>query len=61
MGGFQVQFNVVGRETLLAAQKNPEDYRSLVVKVAGFSSFYVELEKKWQDHLIARTEYDAFR
>lgn len=61
MGGFQVQFNVVGRETLLAAQANPDDYRSLVVKVAGFSSFYVELEKKWQDHLIARTEYDAFR
>ena len=60
MGGFQVQFNVVGRDILLAAQENPDDYRSLVVKVAGFSSFYVELEKKWQDHLIARTEYDTF-
>ena len=61
MGGFQVQFNVVGREILLAAQENPEAYRSLVVKVAGFSSFYVELEKKWQDHLTARTEYEEFR
>ncbi len=60
MGGFQVQFNVVGREILLAAQENPDAYRSLVVKVAGFSSFYVELEKKWQDHLIARTEYESF-
>ena len=60
MGGFQVQFNVVGREILIAAQENPDAYRSLVVKVAGFSSFYVELEKKWQDHLIARTEYETF-
>ncbi len=60
MGGFQVQFNVVGRDILLDAQQNPDDYRSLVVKVAGFSSFYVELEKKWQDHLIARTEYESF-
>lgn len=59
-GGFQVQFNVVGREVLLDAQQHPENYRSLVVKVAGFSCFYCELEKKWQDHLIARTEYDAF-
>ena len=55
-----MQFNVVGREVLLDAQQHPENYRSLVVKVAGFSCFYCELEKKWQDHLIARTEYDAF-
>lgn len=60
MGGFQVQFNVVGRDVLRAAQERPEEYQSLVVKVAGFSCFYVELEKKWQDHLIARTEYDTF-
>lgn len=57
-GGFQVQFNVVGRSKLIDAQNNPENYSSLVVKVAGFSSFYVDLEKKWQDHLIARTEYN---
>jgi pyruvate formate-lyase/glycerol dehydratase family glycyl radical enzyme len=56
-GGFQVQFNVIGKDTLMDAQDNPEKYSSLVVKVAGFSSFYVDLEKKWQDHLIARTEY----
>ena len=57
-GGFQVQFNIISRDTLLDAQENPENYSSLVVKVAGFSSFYIDLEKKWQDHLIARTEYD---
>ncbi|WP_050697932.1 glycyl radical protein [Anaeromassilibacillus senegalensis] len=56
-GGFQVQFNVISREVLEDAQRHPEQYRSLVVKVAGFSAFYVELEKKWQDQLIARTEY----
>lgn len=59
-GGFQVQFNVISREMLLDAQKHPEQYRQLVVKVAGFSAFYVELEKKWQDHLISRTEYAAY-
>lgn len=58
-GGFQVQFNVIGREMLIDAQKNPDQYRSLVVKVAGFSAFYTELEEKWQNHLIARTEYQA--
>ena len=56
-GGFQVQFNVISREMLEDAQEKPDDYRTLVVKVAGFSAFYVELEEKWQNHLIARTEY----
>ena len=56
-GGFQCQFNVVSREVLEDAQKNPDNYRTLVVKVAGFSCFYTELEEKWQNHLIARTEY----
>lgn len=56
-GGFQVQFNIIGKEVLIDAQENPQNYQSLVVKVAGFSCFYIELEKKWQDHLIARTEY----
>ena len=60
MGGFQVQFNVVSSKTLRDAQEHPDKYRSMVVKVAGFSCFYVELEKRWQDHLIARTEYDAY-
>lgn len=60
-GGFQVQFNVISREMLIDAQQNPEKYRSLVVKVAGFSAFYAELEEKWQNHLIARTEYAECR
>lgn len=56
-GGFQCQFNVISREILEDAQKHPDQYRTLVVKVAGFSAFYTELEEKWQNHLIARTEY----
>lgn len=56
-GGFQCQFNVISREMLEDAQNNPDRYRTLVVKVAGFSAFYTELEEKWQNHLIARTEY----
>ena len=51
-----MQFNCVKRETLLAAQKNPEEYRNLVVRVAGFSAFFVLLEKGVQDEIIARTE-----
>ena len=56
LGGYHVQFNCVERETLLAAQKNPEEYRNLVVRVAGFSAFFVLLEKGVQDEIIARTE-----
>jgi pyruvate formate-lyase/glycerol dehydratase family glycyl radical enzyme len=56
-GGFQLQLNIIDRDTLIAAQENPEKYSNLIVKVAGFSSYFVELEKKWQDQLISRTEY----
>jgi formate C-acetyltransferase len=57
-GGFHVQFNVLDQKTLLAAKKNPEKYRSLVVRVAGYSAFWVELTPEVQDEIISRTEQE---
>lgn len=54
---FEVQINVVSSETLKAAQKEPEKYRGLVVKVAGYNAFFVQLSKTLQDSIIARTEH----
>lgn len=56
LGGKHVQFNVVSRETLLEAQKHPENYRDLVVRVAGYSAYFIQLGQKVQDEIIARTE-----
>jgi len=47
----------VSAETLREAQKHPEDYKDLVVRVVGYSAFFVELEKAVQDDIIARTEH----
>lgn len=55
--GFQLQFNIVDSQMLKDAQKHPENYRDLIVRVAGFSAFFVELSKSIQDQIIARTEY----
>ena len=57
LGGLEVQFNVVSRETLLAAQANPDGYRDLVVRVSGFSAYFADLDKLCQDEIIARTEH----
>jgi len=54
--GMHVQFNVVDRETLIAAQKDPDKYRDLVVRVAGYSAQFVVLAKEVQDDIINRTE-----
>ncbi|MCG8485230.1 MAG: glycyl radical protein [Clostridia bacterium] len=54
--GMHVQYNVVSKETLLEAQKNPEAYKTLVVRVAGYSAHFVALDKTLQDDIIARTE-----
>lgn len=59
LGGAQVQFNVVSKDTLLDAQKHPENYRDLVVRVAGYSAFFTELSKEVQDLIILRTEYSS--
>lgn len=55
--GMHVQFNVVDRSILLAAQKEPEKYRDLVVRVAGYSAQFVSLDKSVQDDIIMRTEH----
>jgi formate C-acetyltransferase len=51
-----IQFNVVDRQTLLAAKTQPEKYSDLIVRVAGFSAYFVDLSSGLQDHIIARTE-----
>jgi 4-hydroxyphenylacetate decarboxylase large subunit len=58
-GGFHIQFNVVDTKMLKDAQKNPKNYRDLMVRVAGFSQYWVEIGKPVQDELIARTEYEG--
>lgn len=52
-----VQFNVVSAQTLRDAQSNPAEYRSLVVRVAGYSAYFVELDRALQDEIIRRTEF----
>lgn len=54
--GSHVQFNVVSREVLVDAQKNPESYKGLVVRVAGYSALFTSLSRSLQDDIIARTE-----
>jgi pyruvate formate-lyase/glycerol dehydratase family glycyl radical enzyme len=56
--GFQVQFNVLSADMLRDAQAHPEQYRNLVVKVAGYSAVFSSLDRKLQDQLIARTAHD---
>ena len=51
-----VQFNIMSSATLRAAQKNPEDYKDMLVRVAGYSAYFVELGKPLQKDLIQRTE-----
>ena len=55
--GWHVQYNVVSRETLLAAKEHPDQYRDLVVRVAGYSAFFTALSPDTQDDIIARTEH----
>ena len=55
--GWHVQYNIVSRETLLAAKQNPEKYRDLVVRIAGYSAFFTTLSPDTQDDIIARTEH----
>ena len=57
LGIQHVQFNVVDRKTLLDAQEHPENYKNLVVRVAGYSAMFVELSRAIQDDIINRTEH----
>ena len=56
-GGMEIQFNVVDRATLMEAQQHPEKHKDLVVRVSGFSAYFVTLMKTTQDEIINRTEY----
>jgi len=58
--GGHVQFNIIDRKILLDAQKNPQNYKDLVVRVAGYSAQFIALDKTVQDDIIARTEFDHF-
>ena len=60
LGGHHIQLNVVTAETLRAAQANPEKYRDLIVRVAGYSDYFCDLGKVLQDEIIARTEHKSF-
>jgi formate C-acetyltransferase len=56
LGIHHTQFNVIDRQTLLDAQKHPEQYGDLVIRVAGLAAYFVDLTKAVQDQIIARTE-----
>ena len=60
LGGHHIQFNVVDEETLHDAQKNPEQYRNLLVRVAGYSDYFVDLDLYHQEEIIARTAQGGF-
>jgi pyruvate formate-lyase/glycerol dehydratase family glycyl radical enzyme len=60
LDGHHIQFNVVDAATLRAAQQNPEQYRDLIVRVAGYSDYFCDLGKALQDEIIARTEHQSF-
>jgi len=55
LGVFHVQFNVIDQETLIRAQREPEKYKGLLVRVAGYTAYFVELGKDVQDEIIGRT------
>lgn len=56
---WHLQFNVINKETLLAAKKEPDKYRNLIVRIAGYSAYFTDLSPDLQDDLIARTEHTA--
>lgn len=59
LGGHQLQLNAVNRDQMIDAQKHPEDHRNLIVRVWGWSGYFIELDKEYQDHIIARCEYTS--
>jgi formate C-acetyltransferase len=60
LDGHHIQFNVVDAGTLRKAQKNPEQYRDLIVRVAGYSDYFCDLSEALQEEIIARTEHQGF-
>ncbi|HCJ08429.1 MAG TPA: formate C-acetyltransferase/glycerol dehydratase family glycyl radical enzyme [Lachnospiraceae bacterium] len=60
LGGFHVQFNTISNEVLKKAQENPDQYRSLLVRVAGYSAQFTNLSKEMQDSIMARNAHEQF-
>ena len=60
MGGHHIQFNIVDGETLREAQADPESYRNLIVRVAGYSDYFCDLTEALQEEIITRTEHQGF-
>ena len=60
MNGHHIQFNVVDAETLRDAQLHPENYRDLIVRVAGYSDYFVDLTPELQEEIIRRTEQVSY-
>ncbi|HAK46226.1 MAG TPA: formate C-acetyltransferase/glycerol dehydratase family glycyl radical enzyme [Spirochaeta sp.] len=60
LGGWHIQFNVVDAELLRAAQNTPQEHKDLIIRVAGYSAFFVELDSLVQDDIINRTEQNKF-
>lgn len=60
MGGHHIQFNIVDTQTLLDAQKMPDDYKDLLVRVAGYSDYFNDMTEQLQNEIIARTENEEF-
>lgn len=57
---WHLQFNIINKQTLLNAQKTPDNYRSLLVRIAGYSAYFCDLSKDLQNDIINRTEHSAF-
>ena len=57
-GGHQLQLNSINRERMVDAQRHPENYKNMIVRIWGWSAYFVELDKEYQDHLIARQEFN---
>ncbi|WP_462423789.1 glycine radical domain-containing protein, partial [Cloacibacillus porcorum] len=60
LGGHHIQFNVVDEDTLRDAQTNPDKYRGLLVRVAGYSDYFVDLDNYQQEEIIARNAQEGF-
>jgi formate C-acetyltransferase len=60
LDGHHLQFNVVSAETLRKAQAKPEQYRDLIVRVAGYSDYFCDLSEELQEEIITRTEHESF-
>lgn len=60
LGGYHIQFNCVSADTLKSAKDKPDDYKNLMVRVAGFSAYYTRLDRGVQNEIIKRTEYTEY-